>query len=96
MRELSNDHVCLVSGAGVVIGGTVQGTNGGCAGVRIGQGAHVTINGKPVTPNSDSIDGMTVSVTSNTGGSAVTRPSGFWADFHSFFAGLRRGWGISF
>ncbi|MET1534147.1 hypothetical protein [Burkholderia sola] len=96
MRELSDDNVRLVSGAAVWIGGGLIGRSGGSNVVGIGGGAHVTVNGKPVTPTSDSIDGLTISTTANTGGRVVTSSSGIWADFHSLFAGLRRGWGNFF
>ncbi|WP_334043062.1 hypothetical protein [Burkholderia ambifaria] len=96
MRELINGDARLVSGAAVTVGDGIIGTTGGYAFVGIGRGSHVTVNGTPVLPTSDSIDGLTIASTANTDGRVMTWSSGIRVDFDSLFAGLRCGWGKFF
>ncbi|WP_334042405.1 hypothetical protein [Burkholderia ambifaria] len=82
MRELNNQELNHVSGAGVSVDGGIIGSNGGGLFVGIGQGANVTINGKPVTPNSSSADGLSISV-----GTGHWSPfsAGWYKRFFNFF-----------
>ncbi|WP_157633451.1 hypothetical protein [Burkholderia ubonensis] len=66
MRKLNHRDISLVSG-GAFIGGSVTGCNVGGrnaigAGIFIGKGANVVINGKPIAPNSSSIHDATITI----------------------------------
>lgn len=75
MRELTVFEAKRISGAGVVIGGPINGNastsgsngvviygDGVGVSIGIGQGANVTIDGRPVSPTSSSKNGVGVGI----------------------------------
>ncbi|NTZ09181.1 hypothetical protein [Burkholderia metallica] len=95
MRELNNGDVLQISGAGVTVGGSIVGCNGGGAmsGVGIGNGAHVVVSGKPIEAASGSIDGVNIGM--SVGGLHLDAAwqSALSANLASFLASLNRGLG---
>ncbi len=93
MRELSNGDVRRISGAGLTAGGSILGFNGGNAlsCISIGTGAHVVVNGRPVSATSASVHGVNIDVSIAAIHPAEGRWSVSFADFFSFLSGLNLG-----
>ncbi|MDN7994187.1 hypothetical protein QZM97_29315 [Burkholderia orbicola] len=94
MRELSNGEVRRISGAGVAVGGSIVGFNGGNAmsGISIGNGAHVVVNGKPITVTSALVDGVNIDVSIAAVHPVAGRRSVSFADFFPSLSCRDLGW----